>query len=303
MMMNISRREFLKKSGGTMSVIGFLGLPLSGCINSSKKVIVGAHPWVYAAPLPEYDITPVLDIIFSDMKYAGLDGVELMHNPLRSAEATLMIGELKEKHGLPVIGTSYGGNMWDRTKHPEIIEDAENVILNLEKVGGRTMGISVGNARHKKTEEELDAQAELLTQLLKFGKEHGVILNLHNHTYEVEDNMHDLRGILKRIPDFPLGPDLNWCIRGGVDPLDYINEFGDRMVFVHLRNQYVDGSWSESLAEGDMDHASIGKALKEKNFNGDLVIELAHERDFNPTRPIRESLKMSRDFIREVMGY
>ena len=286
-----------------MSAIGLFGLPLSGCFNSGKKVMVGAHPWVYAAPLPGYDITPVLDIIFSDMKFAGLDGVELMHDPLRSMETTTKIGELKEKYGLSVIGTSYGGNMWDRTKHQEITEDAENVILNLEKVGGRTMGISVGNARHKKTEEELDAQAELLMRLMKFGKEHGVIFNLHNHIYEIEDNMHDLLGILKRIPDFPLGPDLNWCIRGGVDPLDYINEFGDRMVFVHLRNQYSDGAWSESLAEGDMDYTAIGKSLKEKNFKGDLVIELAHERDFKPTRPIRESLKMSREYIREVMGY
>ena len=33
------------------------------------------------------------------------------------------------------------------------------------------------------------------------------------------------------------------------------------------------------------------------------VIELAHERDFQPTRPLRESLKMSREFVRKVLGY
>jgi len=301
--MDIGRRNFIKKAGGAISTISLLGPGLSGCSEKSKKVLVGAHPWVYAAPLPNYDITPALDIIFSDMKFAGLDGIELMHHPLKSSETTAKIGELKQKHELPVIGTSFGGDMWDRNKKNEIIEEAENIILNLEKVGGRTMGTSVGNARHKKTEEELDAQAEVLTHLITFGKDHGVVLNLHNHTYEVEDDMHDLRGTLKRIPDAPLGPDLNWCIRGGVDPLDFISEFGDRMVFAHVRNQYVNGKWSESMAEGDMDYEAIGKALKDIKFTGDLVIELAHERDSKPTRPLRFSLKMSRDYVREVMGY
>ncbi len=165
--MNTSRREFLKKTGGAISTIALVGPSFYGC-SSKSKVLVGAHPWVYAAPLPDYDITPVLDNIFADMKYAGLDGVELMHDPLRSTESTTKLGELKEKHGLPVIGTSYGANMWNREKQQEIIEEAEKIILNLEKVGGRTMGISIGNARHKKTEEELDAQAELIKILIQF---------------------------------------------------------------------------------------------------------------------------------------
>jgi hypothetical protein len=33
------------------------------------------------------------------------------------------------------------------------------------------------------------------------------------------------------------------------------------------------------------------------------VIELAHETNFKPTRPLRESLKMSRGFVRETLGY
>ena len=28
--------------------------------SARKKVVVGGHPWVYAAPLPGFDITPVL---------------------------------------------------------------------------------------------------------------------------------------------------------------------------------------------------------------------------------------------------
>ncbi len=44
-------------------------------------------------------------------------------------------------------------------------------------------------------------------------------------------------------------------------------------------------------------------ALKDISFRGHAVIELAHERDFKPTRPLRESLKKSRQFVRKVLGY
>ena len=39
-------------------------------------------------------------------------------------------------------------------------------------------------------------------------------------------------------------------------------------------------------------------------FPGDAVIELAHEGNFRPTRPLGESLKISREFVpRRTMGF
>jgi len=57
------------------------------------------------------------------------------------------------------------------------------------------------------------------------------------------------------------------------------------------------------VGEGDMDYAAIGQALRDINFAGDAVIELAHERGFELTRPLRESLKMSHEYVRDTMGY
>ena len=70
----------------------------------AENVVVGAHPWVYAATQPQCDIYPILDQIFADMSYAGLDGIELMHTALRPDGAVERICELSEKHSLPVIG-------------------------------------------------------------------------------------------------------------------------------------------------------------------------------------------------------
>jgi sugar phosphate isomerase/epimerase len=305
----MNRRRFLGSSGAAVLTAATGGVLGSSCrstqngARSKKQVLVGGHPWVYAATQPNHDIYPVLDRIFADMSYAGLDAIELMHTALRYPDAVERIAALSNKHNLPVIGTSFGGAMSDREQHEAVFADAHLVVTRLARLGGRTLGTSVGRAPQSKTAAQLDAQAELLRRIITLCHDNGVELNLHNHTYEVENNMHDLRGTLARIPEVKLGPDLNWLVRGGVEPVAFIEEFGDRIVFLHIRDQNADGTWSEAVGEGDMDYAAIGRALRTARFSGDAVIELAHERNFKPTRPLRESLKMSRASVRETMGF
>jgi len=308
--MVLDRRQFLKSTaqGSLAAATGvFLGASCRSTQSSSsasrKKVLVGGHPWVYAATQRKYDIYPILDQIFADMSYAGLDGIELMHTALRYPDAVERIHALSHKHALPVIGTSFGGDMWDHAQHEAVYEDARVVVTRLAKVGGRTFGVSVGKAPQPKTAAQFDAQAELLRRIMALCRDNGVVLNLHNHTYEVENGMHDLNGTLARIPEIKLGPDLNWLERAGVDPATFIEAFGDKIVFLHLRDQNADGTWSEAVGEGAMDYAGIAKALRTANFSGDAVIELAHEQNFKLTRPLRESLKMSRAYVKRTHGY
>ena len=47
----------------------------------------------------------------------------------------------------------------------------------------------------------------------------------------------------------------------------------------------------------------VATALRDVQFKGHAVIELAHEGDFEITRPLRESWKKSRDYLRTVLGY
>jgi sugar phosphate isomerase/epimerase len=304
----LSRRSFVKAAASASLLSGLpRSLRAGGADAGRGQVTVGAHPWVYASTQPNFEITPLLPQIFSDMSYAGVDGIELMHTALRPDDAVDRILELSSRNALPVIGMSFGGDMWNREMHPMIWADATKLIPRLARLGGRTLGTSVGPIRWglkiPKSEAQLDAQAELLRRLIALCASHGVVLNLHNHTYEVENDLHDLRGTLSRIPDVKLGPDLNWLVRGGVDPVAFIRTYRRQIVFMHLRDQAKDGRWVEAMGEGSTDFAAIGRALHEIDFHGDAVIELAFEKDFKPTRPIRESLRLSRAYVRRTMGY
>ena len=302
---NYSRRNFLKTSGAITGAFMLNSLSDESCFaeqNIKSKVAVDAHLWVYASRYPpNWDCTPILDEVFSDLKYAGFDKIELMESILKHEDAVQRINDLVHKYNLPVTGTSYNGNMWDKDQQQHVLDDIGIVIERLHLTGGTMIGLTVGDAKRIKTEEELDTQSDTLKKIITICKNNNVEPNLHNHTFEVTNGLHDLKGTLKRIPDIKLGPDLNWLVRGGVDPVWFIKTYGHQMVYMHIRDQKADGKWTEAVGEGVIDFPAIAKALKEINYKGRAAVELAF--DSPPARPVKEDWKISREYVRKVFGW
>lgn len=306
---NSGRRSFIARSG--LGLMGAMVQPFDmGNVffefDTGNKIPLFAHLWVYASKYPpNWDCTPDLENVFSDLSYAGIEGLELMEVILRPQGAVKTLLHYIDKYQVPVSGSSYGVGfgMWDKDQHDAILSDLALVLPNLEKVGGKTLGVSVGNAPEQKTEKQLDHQAELLKEIIKRCEDHGIVLNFHNHTYEVENNLHDLKGTLDRIPDLKLGPDLNWLIRAGVDPVEFIHTYGKQIVYLHIRDEYKNGEWTEYVGQGDTDFKSIAKALKSVEFKGAAAIELAFPNDFTPVNSLRDDWKMSAEYVRSTFEF
>ena len=81
------------------------------------------------------------------------------------------------------------------------------IFTNMASVGGRTFGVSVGEPAGAKKQKKILITRLPFLKKYSLGAKKGIVVNLHNHTAEVENNMYDLRGTLKRIPDIKLGPD------------------------------------------------------------------------------------------------
>jgi sugar phosphate isomerase/epimerase len=295
----MNRRQFIRNTG--TATLAISNGNVSGLF-SADKVPVSAHLWVYASRYPpDWDCTPIIDVVFSELKYAGYSGVELMDVILRHDDAVAKLTELQQKYAIPVSGTSFHGDMFLKEKHQEIMDDAEMIVERVSRLGGSTLGISVGEARRKKTEEELDAQADLLKKIINMCAKYKVEANMHNHTYEMEYDMFDFKGTIARVPELKLGPDLNWLVRAKVDPVWFIKTYGHKMVYMHLRDQAADGKWTEALGEGVTDFKAIAKALKDIGYNKKAAVELAFDKE--PTRPVKESWKMSRQFVSKTFGW
>ena len=298
-----SRRKFLKYTGTSLLALQ-TGVAKELFAAPAAKIELHAHLWVYASRYPpNWDCTPILNEVFEEIKYAGFDGLEIMEPILRHNDAVERLLELQKKYSLPLAGTSYHGDMWNKDEHNKILDDIEIVAKRLNMAGGKMIGISVGDAGRKKTEKELDAQAELLKKYIAVCKKNNIEPNMHNHTYEMEYGMFDFKGTIARVPELKLGPDLNWLVRADVDPVEFIKQYGDKMVYMHIRDQYANGKWTEAVGEGAMDFKAIAKALKDINYNKKAAVELAFESDPKPVRPVKESWKTSRQFVQKVFGW
>src|SRR6476620_4429911 len=100
-----SRRKIIKTTAalsGELLLNGLLGEDAYGNKNNST-VPVYAHLWVYASRYPpDWDCTPIMDTVFSELKYAGLQGVEVMEVHIRHDDAVNRFKELIQKYSLPV---------------------------------------------------------------------------------------------------------------------------------------------------------------------------------------------------------
>jgi sugar phosphate isomerase/epimerase len=302
---NWQRRHFLKTAcvaAGALVTGSLLNTGCAAAKPSAKPVDVHAHLWVYASRYPpDWDCTPILDNVFSDLSYAGYAGVELMEIILKREGAVERLKSLIAKHHIPVSGTSYNGDMWNKAQQQQILEDMELVLERLRAVGGTRLGLTVGDARRMKTKAELDVQAETLKRILQLCAKNGISPNMHNHTFEVTNNLHDLKGTIARVPELKLGPDLNWLVRGGVDPVWFIKEYGSKIVYMHIRDQDAAGKWTEAVGTGVTDFKAIAKALKDINYKGDAAVELAF--DNPPKNEVREDWKQSRAFVKQTFDW
>jgi sugar phosphate isomerase/epimerase len=286
--------------------MGMGGL-LLGAGGAAKRIPISAQLWVYASTRPpDFDCTPILETVWTDLRYADFDGVEIMDNNLRHDDAVERISGLVDRYALPVTGSSYNVALWDATTHAQVLKDVQTLLPRLARLNGKTLGVSVGDAGHVKTEAELDAQATMLRQMMAVCRDSGVELNLHNHVYEVENGLHDLRGTLARIPDIKLGPDLGWLVRAGVDPVWFIHTYGQQIVYMHIRDQYADNTWTEYVGQGVIDYKAVGDAFRQVGYQGRAAIELAWPKNkpsFHPEHPLKDDWKWSLDYVRKTFQW
>ncbi|GKX27583.1 myo-inosose-2 dehydratase [Vallitalea longa] len=142
--------------------------------------------------------------------------------------------------------------------------------------------VMMSTKRFSGSEEELIKAAKNIDVAAKKCKEMGVKLNLHNHIWEFENDGFIFKTLVEYAPNLYLGLDLGWVYAGGFDPIEVVENYADRISYVHLRDidenkEFVD------LGEGIIDYTKLIKALKKTlGEDGWAVVEYEHgEQDIN----------------------
>lgn len=116
----------------------------------------------------------------------------------------------------------------------------------------------------------------------------GISFGWHNHDFEfvpLDDGSTPMDILLNEAPNIKWEADLAWVVRGGRDPLEYIERYGDRMSAVHVKdiaeagtNTDEDG-WSD-LGAGTLDWAAYLRACRQQS--DDLIYALEHDKPSDP---------------------
>ena len=260
---------------------------------------IGNHTYIFH----QYGYNPdkQLNEIFDIVADAGFEAIELSPPFLEIENYEERIRNALHRTGLGFVGASNGQPLWDIEKRDSIISLMDMYSDKLAAFGEVLCGMSCSGKRYaQRTETENDQVIRMWTELAEMFRGKGITLNYHTHGEPIED----IRHVTENIPAnlLFLGPDLDWLRVGGVDPEEFIREYADHLVMMHVRDYHIGGDRTEALGEGDADYRRLGQLLEEVKFEGEFVVELAIPGGKQPTYPIAELLKKSREHLRETIG-
>jgi sugar phosphate isomerase/epimerase len=124
----------------------------------------------------------------------------------------------------------------------------------------------------------------------------------HNHDFEfapVADGSRPMEHILAAAPDIGWEMDIAWVIRGGDDPLPWIDRHGRRIVAVHVKDiagpgQGLDEDGWSDVGHGTVDWPGLMKALGARSAARYHVME--HDNPGDVRRFARRSIETARTF-------
>jgi inosose dehydratase len=241
--------------------------------------------------------------ILTAFKAAGYKEVELTSSFFTPEFEKATYAAL-QKSGIECTVVYTGGSMHEETLARQttatVVGMAQKLKLNLplQAINFNPNPLLQGA---EKTDAQLAVQAQAVNTLGWSLYRDGIALLLHQHDPEMKNNAREWRYMLKNTDrqQVRFCLDLHWAYRGGQDPLALLKECGRRVGSVHVRNS-KNGTWTEQFGEGDVDYRPVAKQLRDIDFDGFLVVELAWDKDTKLTRSLEENLKLSRQYAEKV---
>lgn len=234
---------------------------------------------------------------------AGYDGIESDLSLASTEKKAAELRRLVEKNSLKLASLYYGGVYHEKDKAEQTVRETAKLAKFAKDIGCPAINVNPASKGEQKTDEELEIQAKYLEKMGKTLKDMEMEFYCHNHTPEIKSNARELRSICdltdKRFVNLCL--DIHWVLRGGVDPLELMKEYPDRLKSLHLRNS-SDGVWMEYFGDGDIDYVAVKELLEDADYEGWLIVELAYEQDTKITRDLAENSRISREYVRKIFG-
>jgi len=140
-------------------------------------------------------------------------------------------------------------------------KDFDNTVkFNLE-VGNRNIVCPWLPENKRNSAEIWEKTAKEFNSLGERLKSYGLNLSYHNHNFEFErfNNKYGIEILIENTnpENLKLEVDVFWVKFAGLDPVEFLNKYRDRINFIHLKDMESDGKTFAEVGEGIIDFKPI----------------------------------------------
>lgn len=220
------------------------------------------------------DLGDSLPELLARVGETDFDGVEFAG--LGETEPTAVNNALDDT-GLAIAGAHVGID--------SLTESFEETVSRYRQVNCETVVVPYLDEIHFETREAVERTARELDALAGRLADEGISLHYHNHDHEFVDvDGHTAFDVLtERTTQVKFELDIGWVAAAGYDPVTLIDELGERISLIHVKDVQLEIREPVELGEGDVDIRGCVEAARRADVEW-LVYE--HDRPSSPLKSL-----------------
>lgn len=263
-------------------------------------VRVAAHTFIFQQY--GFDQAKQSEKIADVIAEAGYDAIEWHHTAMAGDDYKNRLEHAQRNSGLGLVGVSHSLPLWNQGEYErvmDILDDHAERLSNLDTDLTCSLSCS-GKAAARRNDAQNEQLAQVLTEVSNLFDSLDLKIAYQNHG----ESRSDIDFLTEQLEEdlLLLSPDVHALHTGGIDPVPFIADHGERIASLHLRDYRDDGSRTVTIGEGILPIDALNAALDEIDFEGDLIVELILPSGTPPDRPILDILKTSRQALADRLS-
>jgi inosose dehydratase len=301
-----SRREFVCKASTVAAVLAASPTLCDAAANDRagrrQKALFGSNIYGWGQYAQRDQKKLEVEEVITALRDCGYDYLESFMDVDRPENNARFADQLKAK-GLQPVSIYTGARVHEAGKADEAVAKVLAAAKVCREAGFRVISCNPDPIGREKSDDELKTQVAALTKLGQGLNALGLKLGLHHHMPEMANQAREFHYNFRHTKPDVVGfcYDVHWVWKGGVQPMDALKEYGNRVVTWHLR-QSRDGVWWEDLDTGDIDYDAVAKYAREHQLPPRYTVELALENGTKITRSAVENHRRSLEFVKRVFA-
>jgi inosose dehydratase len=241
-----------------------------------------------------------------DIAAVGFQGIQLRSNAIAEFGSPVAVRDFLTQHELKFVALSSGDLVSDSGSAKKSIAEHTSHAKFLRDAGGLYLQVLDNRPKGRLAiPDDYKQLGRTLTELGKRTADLGIPLGYHNHIGSLSERPDELDQIMAASdPRFvKLELDIAHYFQGGGDPVNAIEKFSDRLLFLHIKDvEQVSKSVYRfvELGRGLVDVPAVFESLGKTGFRGWAVVEL-DEVPENAHSP-KEAAAANKEYLQEKLG-